>query len=95
MGRALRFMIVSVAAAWTWATSATIRPIRRIQSTTMLGMIGWSSSRSASPYTSIAYFPSGSLPRYSLRLPTRWATTKPSIMMPLIAMTHFLPTADR
>ena len=32
-------------------------------------------------------------PRYTFRLPIMWATTKPMPMMPVIAITYFLPTA--
>ena len=34
-------------------------------------------------------------PRYSFRLPTVWKNTKPMSMMPVMAITYFLPTADR
>ena len=32
-------------------------------------------------------------PRYILRLPIMWPITKPMPMMPVIAITYFLPTA--
>ena len=38
---------------------------------------------------------SASTPRYILRLPIMWTRTKPMPMMPVIAITYFLPTAVR
>ena len=35
------------------------------------------------------------MPRNTFRFPIMCASTKPSSMIPLMAMTHFLPTAER
>ena len=36
----------------------------------------------------------GGPPRKALKFPSMWKNTKPSSMTPVIAITHFLPTAD-
>ena len=56
----------------------------------MRGNAGSPKSRSHSPYTLRC-----SLPRNTFQLPIMCARTKPSSMMPVSAITHFLPTAER
>ena len=65
---------------------------QEIKALEIRGSSGTRSSRRNSPYTSMSYSPS-TLPRYIFRFPTMWTTTNPMPMMPVIAMTYFLPTA--
>ncbi len=73
-----------------WPTNAPISPTRSTQSRNERGNAGSPKSRSHSPYTLRC-----SLPRNTFQLPIMCARTKPSSMMPVSAITHFLPTAER
>ena len=72
------------------STNAVMSPRRSSHRKRVRGKIGTRIWRRNSAYVS-----NSAGPRYILTLPTMWANTKPMIMMPVMAITYFLPTADR